>query len=224
MRATLGYLLVAMALLGGGEVFRRAATLEDGLATAQARLATQNPADTQAIEDAARAAAWGTSIPVVGRSITTDVRRLRALEAYWHADYAALEAPEPAGEPADAVTRLIAANAMFRRLAGQPRDDSQALTRGLDAVLKAYVSVLDVDPAAVDAAYDYEFVSRLRRLAAAGRANAITMPSRSNIHGDKGSPPKETTPREFNIIVPLQPDERQEQVTPQAGTVLERKG
>jgi hypothetical protein len=30
-------------------------------------------------------------------------------------------------------------------------------------VLKAYVSVLDVDPAAVDAACDYEFVSRLRR-------------------------------------------------------------
>jgi len=224
MRAMLRYLLVAILLLAGGEVLRRAATLEDELAAAQASLATQNAADAQALDDVERTASWGTSLPIVGQSIRTDVRRLRALEAYWQADYAALEVPEPAGEPADATTRFIAANAMFRRLAAQPRDDAQAFTRGLDAVMKAYVSVLDADPAAVDAAYDFEFVARLRRLAGAGRANAITMPSRSNIHGDKGSPPKETTPREFNIIVPLQPDERQEQVTPQAGTVLQRKG
>ena len=66
-------------------------------------------------------------------------------------------------------------------------------------------------------------LSALRRVAATGKGDGITMPSRSDINGDKGSPPKETTPREFNIIVPLQPDERQDQ-SPQAGSTPQRKG
>jgi len=112
---------------------------------------------------------------------------------------------------------------MFRQLALQPRTNGPTLTRALDAVLKAYDEVLDIDPTDVDASYNYEFVSRLRRVAATAKGDSITMPSRSDINGDKGSPPKETTPREFNIIVPLQPDERQDQ-SPQAGSTPQRKG
>ena len=112
---------------------------------------------------------------------------------------------------------------MFRDLPRQP-GDRQALTRSLDAVLKAYVSVLEADPDAVDAAYNYEFVSRLRGAFAAGRATSLTLPSESNMNGDKGSPPTETKPGDFNIIVPLRPEERDEQLQPGAGIVPERKG
>jgi hypothetical protein len=119
--------------------------------------------------------------------------------------------------------RFISANAMLRELARQPVD-RQALARSLDAVLKAYVSVLDVDPNDVDAAYNYEFVSRLRAALAAGRGGGVPLPLESDVHGEKGSPPPQTKPNEFNIIVPLRPEERQEQIDPQAGTVPPRRG
>jgi len=223
VKAIAGYFVVALLVLAGGEVCRRAAAFEDALASAQERMATLNPGDALVPEDAARAARWTASLPVVGPLLTADLRRLRALETYWRADYEALEIEEPEGPPADAAVRFITANAMFRGLARRPRD-SQALVRGLDAVLKAYFSVLEADPAAVDAAFNYEFVSRLRGSVAAGRGNGLAVPSRPNMNGDKGSPPNQTKPSDFNIIVPLRPEERLEQSDPQGGSTPQRKG
>lgn len=223
MKATLSYLLVGILLLAAGTVFRRAAAFEEALSSAQEQIATQNPAGALALENAERAARWTASLPVVGSMIERDLRRVRALEAYWRSDYSALETTDGEGERADAGTRFIAANAMFRDVVRQPRE-SQTLGRGLDAVLKAYLSVLEADPTAADAAYNFEFVSRLRGLLVAGRGNGIGLPQRSNMHGEKGSPPSQTKPSEFNIIVPLRPEERQEQTDPQAGGVLQRKG
>jgi hypothetical protein len=225
---TVGYLVVVTLLLGSGEVFRRTATLEDALSAAQEHLTTRNPADPLAQEDDERAAQLGASLPVVGPLIRADLRRQRALAAYWRADYAAVSGADATvsgadlSGPRDGALLFIAANAMFRDLARHP-GDSQVLVRGLDAVLKAYVSVLEADPNAVDAAYNYEFVSRLRGALAAGRAN-IKLPSEANMLGEKGSPPTQTKPGEFNIIVPLSPEERQEELEPGAGVVPPRKG
>ena len=44
------------------------------------------------------------------------------------------------------------------------------------------------------------------------------------MHGEEGSPPNQVKPSDFNIIVPLRPDERQEQSDPQSGSTLQRKG
>jgi hypothetical protein len=189
-------LVVVILLVAGGEVFRRVATFEDALAAAQEQLTTQNAADTLAPEADARIPPLIASLPVVGSRIRADQQRRRA---------------------------LVAANAMFRDLARQP-GDNQVMVRSLDTVLKAYVSALDADPDAVDAAYNYELVSRLRGALVAGRANNITLRSESNMRGDKGAPPPETKPSEFNIIVPLRPEERQDQIDPRAGTVLRGKG
>ena len=242
MRTAVGYLIVVILLLTCGEVVRRAATFEDALAATQEHLATEDPADTPAPEDDARGVQLLASLPVIGRPIRTDLLRQRALAAYWRGDYSGADLlarrssesevgsgprdgtnPEPEEQPADDVTRFIAANALFRDLARQP-GNREAVVRGLDAVLKAYASVLGINPNAVDAAYNYEFVSRLRSTIAAGRSNSIKLPSNSNVHGEKGAPPTQTKPGEFNIIVPLNPQERQDQIDPRAGAVPQRKG
>jgi len=220
VRTLLGYVVVVFLLLAGGEMFRRTAIFEDAVAAAQEHLTTQNAGDTLARENDVIAPPLVASLPVVGPRIRMDLRRQSALAAYWRSDY--LKTSEE-GQSSDGAALFIAANGMFRDLARQPVDN-QALVRGLDAVLNAYVSVLEVDPNAVDAAYDYEFVSRLRSAAAAGRANSIKLQSQSNMHGEKGSPPTQTKPGEFNIIVPLRPEERDEQLDPGAGVVPERKG
>jgi hypothetical protein len=231
VRTSVGSLIVVILLLTSGEVVRRAATFEEALAATQEHLATQNPEDTLAPEDDARGVQLLASLPVIGRPIRADLLRQRALAAYWRGDYSGADQsgprqgtnPEPEGQPADDVTRFIAANALFRDLARQP-GNREAVVRGLDAVLKAYASVLGINPNAVDAAYNYEFVSRLRSAIAAGRSNSIKLPSNSNVHGEKGAPPTQTKPGEFNIIVPLNPEERQEQIDPRAGAVPQRKG
>ncbi len=232
MTTTVGYLVVVILLLTSGEVLRRTATFEDALSSAQEHLTTRHPADAPVQEDDERAAPLAASLPWVGPSIRADLRRQRALEAYWRGDYAALSAADLLArrssqseeeQPSDGATRFIAANAMFRDLARQP-GNSQVLIRGLDTVLKAYVSVLDVDPNAVDAAYNYEFASRMRGALAAGRVNSIKLPTNSNMNGEKGSPPPQTKPAEFNIIVPLRPEERQEQAEPGASAAPQRKG
>jgi hypothetical protein len=222
VKAMLGYLVVVILLLAGAEILRRTAAFEEALSAAHEHLTTENPADALAEEHDAGGAPLVASLPVVGRSIDADLRRERALTAYWRADYAALKTPEAEGQPADATTRFIAANAMFRDLAGQPVN-SQVLVRGLDAVLKAYASVLEIDPDAVDAAYNYEFVSRLRGAVAAGRTS-LKVPSDSNMNGDKGAPPTQTKPGDFNIIVPLRPEEREEQYESGKGALPPRKG
>ncbi len=234
MRTAVGYLIVVILLLTSGEVLRRTATFEDALSSAQEHLTTQNPADTPAQAADERAAPLAASLPWVGPSIRADLRRQRALTAYWRGDYAALrgadfsdprsgQRPDQQGQPSDGATRFIEANAMFRDLARQS-GNNQVLLRALDAVLKAYVSVLEVDPNAVDAAYNYEFASRVRGALAAGRVSSIKLPSNSNMNGEKGSPPPQTKPTEFNIIVPLRPEERQEQADPGASAPPQRKG
>jgi hypothetical protein len=228
------YLALALLLLGSGEVLRRIATFENAFATAQEQLATGNPAETPASEIGGGGVGMLASLPVIGQTIRTDLLRHGALTAYWRGDYATLSSaaasgPVPAVTPAaeayaaDSVTRFIAANAAFRDLARQPAS-REALVRGLDGILKAYLSVFELDPNAVDAAYNYEFVSRVRGAIATGRSNSIKLPSESTMHGEKGEPPAQTKPGEINIIVPLTPEERQEQIDPQAGTVPQRKG
>jgi hypothetical protein len=220
VKTPLGYVVVVIVLLAGGEMFRRTALFEDAIAVAQVHLTTQNPGDPLARENDALDPPLIASFPVVGPRIRADLRRQTALAAYWRSDY---RKPLEEGQSSDSATGFIAANAMFRDLARQPVN-SQALVRGLDAVLHAYVSVLEVDPNAVDAAYNYEFVSRLRGALAAGKSTGIKLPSQSNMHGEKGAPPTQTKPGEFNIIVPLRPEERDEQLDPGAGVVPERKG
>jgi hypothetical protein len=239
-----GYLIVVILLLTGGEILRRTATFEDALSSTQEHLTTQNPADTPAQDDE-RAAPLAASLPWVGPSIRADLRRQHAIAAYWRGDYAALTGADPLArrssqsevgsgpqngqtsdrqeQLSDGATRFIEVNAMFRDLARQS-GNSKALMQGLDAVLKAYISVLEVDPNAVDAAYNYEFASRVRGALAAGRVNSIKLPTNSNMNGEKGSPPPQTKPTEFNIIVPLRPEERQEQVDPGASGPPQRKG
>ena len=56
---------------------------------------------------------------------------------------------------------LLAANAAFRASAPQGADRRDAVER-LDGVIRAYAEVLRKDPSDADAAYNYEYVVRLR--------------------------------------------------------------
>jgi hypothetical protein len=129
-----------------------------------------------------------------------------ATAQYWIGDDEALTASD------DPAVKLLAANAEYRALrrAGGPW---QAAVGRLDAIAKRYAEVIRLQPDNEDAAYNYEFVLRLRStLATSKQALVPTDPASSGVtvHGIPGAPPEETDAKKFKMIVPMLPDERQE--------------
>jgi hypothetical protein len=225
-------LIVAAILLAAGEGFRRAASVEERLATAEERLTTQTASVTPAsYDEVEQTLSFATSVPVIGDRILRDVRHERAVAAYWTGDYGTVIATArgnsaAADTPADTDPDLqfLAANASFRDTL-RTRRDRPAVLRGLDESLRAYSDVLKAAPAHETAAYNYEFVSRLRNAVARGRGDDdIPTGAPPNMQGEEGSPPQGTKPPEFNVIVPMRPDERQEQFDAGESGPAKRRG
>lgn len=198
MKTIAGALLLAAVLAGAGVYALRESQRVSGLADDEQRLATLQYVDTEASSEVQRAAF-----------------------DYWRARYERLTpltgatGDAPAEDPA---VLLIAANAMFRASAPDPANTRASVER-LDRVLEAYGDVLRADPASVEAAYNYEYVSRVRETLARGRylarrppamAPSEDLPVGPTVHGRPGNPPPEVPTDAFKTFSPLQQDERGE--------------
>jgi len=225
MKVLVAPLLAAVLLVVAGEGLRRAAGIEDALAMAGQELTTSGVTsrDTGAALD--EALDLGRSLPVLGARLEADVRRHRAAEAYWQRDYPTLVSGSMAPAPTDSdpTLLLLSANAAFRQTAGRT-GSPQDLARALDDVLKGYETLLERNPGNADAAYNYEYVARLRSALAGGRMSAMPEQTQQDMQGEEGEPPEGTRKSDFNVIVPLRPEERQEQLDPGSGTTFQRKG
>jgi hypothetical protein len=161
-----------------------------------------------------------------------------ALSAYWRGAYDALTAAgaDVAGA-ADARTLLIAANAAYRAAEQNPKPRAERVQQ-LDAVLQAYTSALKAPEFLPDAAYNYEFVVKLRDSLARARGGAAArgpakaepvtpssdLPTGNTIHGRPGAPPPEMKGEEFEILTPMEYGDRETQPEPTPGAKPLRKG
>jgi hypothetical protein len=159
---------------------------------------------------------------------------------YWRGEYQRLTAlPSPAGDrDPDPEMLLVAANAAYRN-AQHDAGSRQAQVQQLDVLLQSYSSVLKSDRFVPDAAYNYEFVARLRettgrggKTSTAGSARAanppepraVDLPTGPTLHGRPGGPPPGTKGEEFEIITPMEFGDRESQPEPNAGGRPLRKG
>jgi hypothetical protein len=168
------------------------------------------------------------------------VRQQRAVTSYWRTQYEDLikQFGSVMTSENDAVMdpRLlfVTANARFR--ASRPElGDRQAAVERLDTVIQAYADVLRLDPAHADAAYNYEYVGRLRDLVARSRgararptpvaegAPSVDLPPGPTLHGRPGGPPPEVSMDQFKTLTPMSFEEREE-TDPGAGPLPRRKG
>jgi hypothetical protein len=97
----------------------------------------------------------------------------------------------------------------------------------LDTLAKNYAEVLREEPNRTDAAFNYEYIVRLRAAIAARRQPVAAVdPSQSQvtIHGHEGAPPAESDTKKFKMIVPMRPDERLEAEKAGKGATKVRKG
>ena len=228
MRPVITRVIVAAVLALGAWLSWSEAKLTARVATAKERLATL---DLQV--DAGRDAG----------SNSTDIRRTRTTVEYWLGRYGEVtEEANPstslgASGDLDAEVLLAAANAAFR-LHEREGGAGPAQVQRLDGVLQAYVAVLKAAPNHMDAAYNYEYVSRVRdqmarsggkpvkelpRTAAAPRRPG-DLPAGPTVHGRPGGPPPDMKAEEMEVIAPMNYGDREAQPEATPGGKRERKG
>lgn len=216
MRAAIGYLMVAAVLAGTGGLLWRGSDLERRVAAAERDLVTlrYQEAGARAVEPPP---AWSSYLPGAARTVE-DAQALSSTSKYWEGDYDAVAA--------DPKAKLLAANAAYRALR---RDGGnwQAVVGRLDGVVKAYADVLREDPDNAEAAFNFEYATRLRAVIAARRQPVAPVdPTASGItiHGGVGEVPVDADSKKFKMIIPMRPDERQEAEKAGKGGTRVRKG
>jgi hypothetical protein len=158
-----------------------------------------------------------------------------ATVAYWLGQYrnVVAETGEDTGA-ADAEVLRTAANAAFRDNQRDPATGPAAIQR-LDGVLQAYASALKASPRDVEAAYNYEYVARVRDQVARSQgkvkltpaplaARAGDLPAGPTIHGKPGMPPPEAKMEDLEMLAPMEYGDREAQPEATPGVKRERKG
>ena len=216
MRSWVGQLVVAVVLAAAGLILWRAAELEHRVAAAERELVTlrYDRASEIAAEPVSRLARL---MPGEEQTIA-DAKILGANSEYWRMDYNTVAAKTD--------VKLLAANAAYRaaRRDGGPW---QAVVGRLDTLAKNYAEVLREEPSRTDAAFNYEYIVRLRAAIAARRQPVMPVDvahSDITIHGQEGAPPAESDTKKFKMIVPMRPDERLEAEKAGKGATKVRKG
>jgi hypothetical protein len=165
------------------------------------------------------------------RRVEADIRDQQVTSRYW---LGANGSPDEQNQGrSDPAALLVSANAAFRRTTIDPVDP-QAIKQ-LDAVLDRYAEVLKQAPELLDAAYNFEYVTRTRdmiarRQSAPARRGEkrgpirLSAPSGHTLHGNRGGAPAGMEAAEFKVIVPEPGDERQEQREAGSGKPVKRKG
>ncbi len=216
MRSWVGQVIIAVVLAAAGLILWRAGELELRVAAAERELVTlrYDKAGEIAAEPVSRIARL---MPGEEQTIA-DAKLLGANSEYWQMDYSAVAAKPD--------IKLLAANAAYHaaRRDGGPW---QAVVGRLDTLAKNYAEVLRDEPTRTDAAFNYEYIVRLRAAIAARRqpvAPVDASQSEVTIHGHEGAPPAESDTKKFKMIVPMRPDERLEAEKAGKGATKVRKG
>ena len=176
-------------------------------------------------------------------SLSGDIRRIRARVAYWIGSYDGVM--DEKSQELDPEVLLTAANAAFRVSERDAAAPQAQLVQQLDGVLQAYVAVLKASPRHADAAYNYEYVSRVRdevasrvagktppaaiarvrgRAPSTGSGQVGDLPEGNTIHGRPGGPPPDAKTEEFQVIAPMEYGDREAQPEATPGGKIQRKG
>jgi hypothetical protein len=225
-------MLFAAALFAAAWLSWSEARLVSRVADARQQMATLQ---FQVDDSLAPSASLSDFMPGEAGSLADDIRRIRARVAYWVGSYD--EVIGERTEEVDAEVLWTRANAAFRASRRGPAAPQQEQVQRLDGVLQAYADVLKASPRYVEAAYNYEYVSRVRdqiasrapgRTAAAPvaatRPRAGDLPDGNTIHGVPGGPPPDAKTEEFQIIAPMEYGDREAQPEATPGGKIQRKG
>jgi len=209
-------LLIALLLVAAGAILWRSAEMERRLAAAERDLVMlrYESAEAGAAQPGGRLAAL---MPGAGGT-AADAKAVGDAASYWQGNYA------KTAENTEA--KLLAANAAYRQMR-TTGGSWQAVVGRMDSLVKQYAEILRDDPANAEAAFNYEYIVRLRQVIAARRQPVAPFDATTEgltLHGFAGAPPEKSDMKKFKMIVPMRPDERLEAEKAGKGTTKVRKG
>jgi hypothetical protein len=231
MRSAVGFVIVAIVVAVLGRAAVAAGTLEQRTAEAQASFLTLRYGALGPDLEALEADAGSVPLPWLTSAMRRVIRGEDAQTRYWLGQYGTLGAARDAAgvlTETDPELLRLAAHAQYRAAQGTPDG-----ARRLEDVAKAYGEVLRANPGDENAAWNYEFVVRLRGVLAQAkgavplppgpdRVLAGDLPAGNTIHGQAGAPPAGTDMQKFKMVIPLRSDERN-QLPQSAGQAEPRK-
>jgi hypothetical protein len=188
--------------------------VERELAHAEEAMATLDYADVQQrLERAERFYENVSRVPFFGSAALNEVRARKAAVHYWQRNYAAIvpTRADPIGSlPVEnAELQFIVANAVFRQARAAATTPASAL-QALDQGIAAHLAVLKNSRRNEDAAFNYEYLLRLRAAAAVNPDAGLGSDEAGDektTHGQPGGAPKQSDPSDFKIHIPLEAKE-----------------
>src|SRR6476620_11864275 len=228
MKGFAGYLIVAL-LMGAAPLFAFGSSVfERNLAEAQQDVATDRfDAAEDRLADAERYAAYARWIPQLGARAERDLATRRAALHYWKKDYASVlpRETDPVGavDAANVDLQLVVANASFRNTQRGITDKAVQL-QALDEAIGSYMAVLKNDSWHPDAAYNYEYLLRLRTEIAQGKRKPGSLQEKTDNLGEQGTPAQNSSTKKFEIYIPLEGSERTESGEAGKGAPIKKKG
>ena len=228
MRGIAGLLVAALVLALAGIAALGTSSFERDLADAQQHVATDRFADAEdQLKDVEHYAAYARWIPQLGAHAERDLASRRAALQYWKKDYSAVlpREADPVGavDPANVELQQVVANASYRAAQGKMADKAAAL-QALDESIGNYMAVLKSDTWNPDAAFNYEYLVRLRAEIAQGKKKPTGKPEKTDNLGEQGQPAQNSSTKKFEIYVPLEGSERQESGEAGKGAPIQKKG
>jgi len=213
MRSIVGFVIGVVVLALAGFAFLGVARLEGHMADAGERLSTlQYAAAQESLAAAERYAGDARFVPWLGSDTRQEIRARKAAVEYWQRQY---DAVLPAGaEPVAAVDdtnvelQLVVANAEFR-VKQMQFVDKQGTVKALEEAAAGYLTVLKNNTWHPDAAFNYEYLVRLRDEAAKGRQPPPPQKNEEESDlGESGAPTPATSKEGFQIYIPLEQGEK----------------
>ncbi|MEE2777430.1 MAG: hypothetical protein VYE73_11805 [Acidobacteriota bacterium] len=213
MRGAIIYLAVAAVLGFVGTVLLAASRLDSALAVAQQGLWVRDyeTADA-AFETAEQFLGFASLVPGIGDDPLEELQARRASASYWQRQYSDLVEGDLRPSVSDAYgdntdRQLVVAHAVYR-LGQQQAEGQETALAALDAGIQAYQTVLRQDPSSEDAAYNYEFLVRLRAEIQAGDSDLPQLADDPASFGSEGGPQQEMEgDAEFKVYIPLDAEE-----------------
>ena len=212
MKAIAAYIFTALGLALAGAVFLLAGRLDRDMAQAQ------NSASALRYDEADETLAavepyfeYGSRLPWIGDGPLNGVRTRRASLQYWQGKYEAITSkqadPVSGVQPDNVGLQLVVANAAYRAGRLQAKD-RQSTLQAVDAGIQAYLIVLRNSERQEDAAYNYEYLTRLRDDILEGRINVRAPKGPGEPNGTSGASLDNANTDKFKIYIPLEQEER----------------
>jgi hypothetical protein len=213
MRTTIGLTLAALVLGLAGYGLLDVSRLEAAMADSAEQLSTQQYGTAEAsLAEADRHAGLARFVPWLGSDVRPEIRARQAAVQYWQRRYDVVL--PPGAEPVAAVDesnvelQLVTANTVFRVKQSQLTDAKGAVA-ALEEAAAGYLTVLKNNTWHPDAAFNYEYLVRLRDEAGKGRQPPPPQKNEEESDlGESGAPTPATSQQGFEIYIPLEQGEK----------------